>query len=161
MTNTPGDGQTPQDPHSGQSGQNQPGQDPSGYWEQQSQQQGQQPHGQYGQQPPGQPPYGQAPGYPAQPPMQYAPDHPKATTVLVLGILGIVVCGIIAPFAWSMGKKTIAEIDASNGMVGGRGAANAGYILGIVGTVILGLSVLMVIFFFGILGLGALSSTGY
>ncbi len=148
MTNTPGDGQTPEEPTN-----DQPGRDQQGYWEQQSQQQ---PYGQ----PPQQPPYGQAPGgYPAQPPMGYAPDHPKATTVLVLGILGLVLCGILAPFAWVMGKKTLDEIDSSNGSVGGRGAANAGYILGIVGTVILAVSVLVVIFAISIAVLGTVTST--
>ena len=155
MTNTPGEGQEPEDqPH------DQPGRD-QGYWEQQAQQpygqQPQQPYGQpsYGQPPYGQPPYGQAP-------MGYPPDHPRATTVLVLGILGLVVCGIIAPFAWVMGRSTLAEIDSSRGALGGRGAANAGYILGIVGTVLLGLAALMVILFAGIAVLGAATSaSGY
>ena len=127
MTNPPGEGQQPPDPS------NDPNQGQPGYW----QQQGQQPYGQqpYGQQPHGQPVYGQ-PVY-GQVPVQYAPEHPKATTALVLGILGVVLCQVIAPFAWSIGKKTMAEIDASNGMVGGRGSAQAGYVLGIVGTILL------------------------
>ena len=70
--------------------------------------------------------------------MAYAPDHPKATTSLVLGILGIVICGIIAPFAWRMGKRAVDEIDASQGQLGGRGQAQAGYILGVIGTILLG-----------------------
>jgi len=176
MTNTPGDGQTPQDPLANQPGQNQPGQnqpgqnqpgqdqpgqdqpgqdqpgqDPPGYWAQHAQQP-------YTQQPYTQPAYGQVPGYPAQAPMQYAPDHPRATTALVLGILGIVLCGVIAPFAWSVGKKTVAEIDASNGTIGGRGAANAGYIMGIIGTILLGLSVLLVVALLGFAVLGAATS---
>jgi hypothetical protein len=148
MTNTPGEGQNPEDqPHD----QREPG-----YWEQQSQQ----PYGQPGY---GQQPYGQAPGgYQNQPPMGYPPDHPKATTVLVLGILGLVVCGIIAPFAWVLGRQTLAEIDSSRGTVGGRGATNAGYIMGIIGTVILGLAVLLVVFVIGIAVLGtATSASGY
>ena len=88
---------------------------------------------QYGQQ------YGAAPAYYA------APDHPKATTSLVLGILGVVLCQVLGPFAWVMGKRTLGEIDASHGRLGGRGAAQAGYVLGIVGTVILALSVLAII----------------
>jgi hypothetical protein len=112
---------------------------------------GQQP---YGQQPgQGQPPYGQPPGYgppgygqqgypqPGYPPMGYGyvapPDHPKAVTSLVLGILGLVACQILSPFAWSIGKKTVAEIDASQGRLGGRTQAQVGYILGIVGSVLL------------------------
>ena len=133
MTNSPGDGQPPQDPNQPPSGE-QPG-----YGQQQSGQPAQDPNAQppYG----GQPPYGQAPGDP----MAYAPDHPKATTSLVLGILGIVICGIIAPFAWRMGKRTVAEIDASQGQLGGRGSAQAGYILGLIGTVLLGLGLLFAV----------------
>jgi len=126
MTNPPEEGQTPPDPSnpSNPSNANYPNQEQPGYW----QQQGQQPA--YGQ-----PSYGQAP-------VRYAPDHPKATTALVLGILGVVLCQIIAPFAWSIGKKSLNEIDASNGMMGGRGSAQAGYVLGIVGTILLIVGVL-------------------
>lgn len=133
MTNTPGEDR-PDDAAQ------EPGTPPAGpqpgYWEQQAAGQGHQP-------PPAYPPYGQGypPGY-YPPPAPYAPDHPKATTVLVLGILGVVMCQVIAPFAWVMGRRTVAEIDASGGALGGRGSAQAGYVLGIVGTVLLGLSVL-------------------
>ena len=157
MTHTPGEGQPPEDPDrpSGPSGPSGPSdQEQPGYWEQQAQQP---PYGEPGYGPPGYgPPYGQPPGY--QPPMQYAPDHPRATTVLVLGILGIVVCGVIAPFAWAMGKQTLREIDASNGMLGGRGATNVGYILGIIGTILLGLSLLLVVGMFGLFGMTAVST---
>jgi len=95
--------------------------------------------------------------------VQYAPDHPKATTSLVLGILGVVLCQVLGPFAWSMGKKTLNEIDASQGRLGGRGAAQAGYILGIVGTVLLALSVLFlviyVLFMIAVIGGGMATST--
>lgn len=98
----------------------------------------------YGEQPSGpQPTYGQPGSVP--PPGYYAPDHPKATTSLVLGILGVVLCQVIAPFAWVIGRSTVAEIDASGGRWGGRGTANTGYILGIVGTAILGFAVLFLV----------------
>jgi len=133
MTNPPGEGQPPQDPNDPH-----PDQDQPGYWQQQSQQQ----------------PYGQQPGY-GQLPVQFAPDHPKATTALVLGILGVVLCQVLAPFAWSIGKKTVAEIDASRGAVGGRGSAQAGYVLGIVGTVLLGLVILYLIGVIAVLAISA------
>jgi hypothetical protein len=107
--------------------------------------------GQYG----GQQYGGQQYGYPsAYPPAggPYAPDHPKATTVLVLGILGVVVCQVLGPFAWVMGKRTVAEIDASGGRLGGRGSAQAGYVLGVVGTVLLGLSLLFLIGYVVLMG---------
>ena len=158
MTNPPGDEPTPPDqPSEPQQGPGQPTEQPTGqpgYWEQQAQHQ-QQPYQQ------SYPPY-QQPYYPAQGPIQYAPDHPKATTSLVLGILGVVLCQIIAPFAWVMGRRTLAEIDASQGRVGGRGAAQAGYILGIVGTVLLALSlifiVIYVVFMIAVVGGGVATS---
>jgi len=76
-------------------------------------------------------------------------DHPRATTSLVLGILGIVICGICAPFAWKFGKQAVTEIDASGGRMGGRGQAQAGYILGIIGTILL----ILTIIFFVVLGI--------
>ena len=79
-------------------------------------------------------PYG-APQLPAYGPVP--PDHPKATTVLVLGILSVVVCGVIAPFAWVMGNQVIREIDASGGAVGGRSNANVGRILGMVVSILM------------------------
>ena len=165
MTNPPGDeGQSPPD-------RNDPPSDPSneqpGYWQQQSQQPpsgeqqppqyGQPPHGQpqYGQPQYGQPQYGQPQGYP----VAYAPDHPKATTALVLGILGVVLCQFIAPFAWRIGKRTVNEIDAAQGRLGGRGSAQAGYVLGIVGTVLLGLVILYIIVVAGVL-VAAVTNSG-
>ena len=111
----------------------------------------------YGEQPPAQQPYQQYQQPYAQPyPQQYPPyggypvpqDYPKAATAMVLGILGLVMCQIAAPFAWSIGKKTVAEIDASGGRLGGRGQAQAGYIMGIVGTALLALGLVFLLFYF-------------
>ena len=74
--------------------------------------------------PPGaRPPYGY--GYPAP------ADHPQAVTILVLGILGLVLCQLIGPFAWVMGRRALREIDSSGGTIGGRGLVMAGYVCGI------------------------------
>jgi hypothetical protein len=63
--------------------------------------------------------------------------------ILVLGILSIPCCGLFTGIpAWVMGSSTLKQIDASGGAIGGRGLVKAGYICGIVGTV---LSVLGVI----------------
>jgi hypothetical protein len=82
--------------------------------------------------------------YPQQPPpgYGYAPDHPRATVILVLGILSLVICQILGPVAWVMGNSAIKEIDSSGGALGGRGTTNAGRICGIVATVLLLLGVL-------------------
>ena len=74
--------------------------------------------------------YPMGPGYPQQ------PSHPQATTAMVLGILGLACCGIAAPFALFIGRKSMQEIDASGGQYGGRGQAQAGFIMGIIGSVL-------------------------
>ncbi|GAB2647914.1 hypothetical protein GCM10027088_26640 [Nocardia goodfellowii] len=110
----------------------------------------------YGQQPYGQQPYGAAP-YGAPYGQQ---EHPQSTLVLILGILGVTLCGLCAPFAWFMGKKAMDEIDASGGAMGGRGKAQAGFILGIIGSVLIALSIIFVVFAIVIGAFGA-SSTSY
>jgi uncharacterized membrane protein YjgN (DUF898 family) len=73
-------------------------------------------------------------------------EHPQATTILILGILGLVLCQVLGPFAWSMGNKAIREIDASQGALGGRDTVNIGRILGIIATVLLALGILALAF---------------
>ena len=75
------------------------------------------------------------------------PEASQATTVLVLGILGIVICGILAPFAWVMGNRELEAIDAGRRAPENRGTANAGRILGIIGTVLLGIGVIVGLLF--------------
>ncbi len=106
------------------------------------------------------PTWQQPPAY--TPAYQPPPNHPQSNTVLILGILGLVVCQILGPFAWTMGNRVLAEIDASGGQVGGRETANVGRILGIVSTVLLGLGVLMVALFlvFGLIGAGVSVTRG-
>ncbi|MEV5648298.1 DUF4190 domain-containing protein [Nocardia sp. NPDC052254] len=80
------------------------------------------------------PSYGYAP-YPA-------PDHPQANTILILGILSLF-CGVLGPFAWVMGRRTLREIDASYGTIGGRSNVQVGYIFGIVSTVLTAVGLIM------------------
>lgn len=76
------------------------------------------------------------------------PESSQATTVLVLGILGVVVCGILAPIAWSMGNKELEAIDSGRRPPENRGTANAGRILGIIGTVLLAIGIIFVVLAF-------------
>jgi uncharacterized membrane protein YjgN (DUF898 family) len=110
--------------------------------------------------PPGQPPYG---NYPTD---QYgapygigAPDHPQATLVLVLGIVSVVACGLVGPFAWVIGNRVIREIDASGGQLGGRSNANAGRIIGMVITIITGIALLVAVAAVAILLIAAAGSS--
>jgi hypothetical protein len=110
-------------------------------------------YGQYGQPQYGgqQPQYG---GY-AGPP----PDHPQSTTVLVLGIVSLVVCQILGPFAWVMGNRVVREIDAGRGSIGGRSSANAGRICGIIASVLLILTVVALVAIFAIAIVAGTSTT--
>lgn len=64
-------------------------------------------------------------------------EHPRATVILVVGILGVALCQLAAPFAWTMGGRALAEIDSAPGVVTNRGMVQAGRICGIVGSCVL------------------------
>jgi uncharacterized Tic20 family protein len=73
------------------------------------------------------------------------PEASQATTVLVLGIIGIVLCQLLGPVAWVMGNNELAAIDAGRRAPENRGTANAGRILGIISTVLLAIGVLIIV----------------
>ncbi len=64
---------------------------------------------------------------------------------LILGILSVVCCAILGPVAFFIGNGSLGRIRASGGSLGGAGLAQAGRILGIIGTILLALGVLWVI----------------
>ena len=69
-------------------------------------------------------------------------------TILVLGILSLVVCGVLGPFAWSMGNKAQAEMRANAGVTySNEGMITAGRICGMVAS--------------GFLAIGALIFVGF
>jgi hypothetical protein len=89
------------------------------------------------------PPPPPPPQYGAPMPGGQAANHPRATLILVLGILSIPCCGLFTGIpAIILGNTAKKEIAASGGTIGGGGLVNAGYICGIIGTV---LSVLAII----------------
>lgn len=103
-------------------------------------------------QPQGPAPFGAPqPGYgPAQPPgygppaFQQQGNNGKAIAALVLGILSVLCFGILAGIpAIIFGQIAKREIDAGNG--GGRGMAQAGFILGIVSVAITVLALIVVL----------------
>lgn len=69
----------------------------------------------------------------------FYPEPSQATTALVLGILGIVVCWLLGPVAWHYGNEELAGIDAGRRDPTNRGMAQAGRIMGIVATALLGI----------------------
>ncbi|MEM7323811.1 MAG: hypothetical protein AAF531_12055 [Actinomycetota bacterium] len=72
--------------------------------------------------------------------MGYYPEASRATTVFVLGLLGMLLFPLLAPFAWAMGSQELAAIDAGRRSPENRQLALIGKILGIV------MSVLLIVF---------------
>lgn len=80
--------------------------------------------------------YGQAPAY-TEGAYGGAPQtNSKARTSMILGIVGLVICGILGPVAIILSRMGSKEIAASGGRQKGSGLAQAGLILGIVTTVL-------------------------
>jgi hypothetical protein len=80
-------------------------------------------------------------------PVQPEKASSKATTALVLGILGIVCCGLCAPFAWFIGSGEMKQIKAGLSSQAGKGFAQAGMIMGIIGSILLVLSIIGIILY--------------
>ncbi|WP_157974082.1 DUF4190 domain-containing protein [Desertihabitans aurantiacus] len=79
---------------------------------------------------------------PYLPPLQ---DHPRTTTVFVLGLLGVLLAGVTGPFALVMGRRARRETAGRPELYRQRGLLLAGYVLGILGTIYLAGTVLLVI----------------
>lgn len=92
---------------------------------------------------------------PAQSPY---PEQSQATTILVLGILSIVCCGLLGIAAWVMGNNELKAIDEGRRPPDNRGTANAGRICGIVGVALSALGLALALS--GILAIPFLESIG-
>lgn len=101
------------------------------------------------------------PTVPPPPPSAPATASSRGTTALVLGILGFLCCQVCAPFAWYIGSQEVKAIKAGQAPIEGQGTATAGMILGIIGTILLGLGVLWVLFFGGMAFLSALAGANH
>ena len=100
-------------------------------------------------------------GYPppANPQPQQPQQHGSAVTALVLGILGLVLCGLLGIPAYVVGRRAEAEILASGGVLTGEGMARAGWICGLVAMGMLALGLLLVIGMFAFGGLMMFSTS--
>ena len=80
----------------------------------------------------------------------------------LIGLAGIAFCGgltlVLSPFAWRIGATAVREIDANPGAYGGRDQANAGRIMGIIGTVLLVLGLLLVVGFIALVAASSVST---
>jgi len=61
----------------------------------------------------------------------------RATLILVLGIVSLVVCGPLGIAAWLMGNTDLREMDAGRMDPAGRAMTNAGRICGIIAVILL------------------------
>ena len=89
-------------------------------------------------------------------PDRYSTPH-RGAAILTLGILSIVICSPLGPFAWVMGNTDMAEIRVGRMDPEGEGLTQAGRILGIIGTVRLGVELLVILCWGGafcLMGLG-------
>lgn len=82
---------------------------------------------------------------------RYQEEH-RGTMILIFGILGLVVCGLFAPIAWIMGSADLAKMRSGTMDNLGYGSTQAGYVLGIIGTVFIVLGLLFFCVFFGMMG---------
>jgi hypothetical protein len=81
----------------------------------------------------------------------------RGTLVLVLGILGLVVCGPLGIAAWVMGSGDLKQMDAGTMDPSGRSTTNAGKICGMIATILMIIGVIFFILAFGLGLMGALA----
>jgi len=71
------------------------------------------------------------------------PQAHRGGLILALGILGLVVCQVLGPFAWVMGNGELRGMDAGAIDPEGRGLVEAGRICGIVAAALLALPLVL------------------
>ncbi len=91
-------------------------------------------------------PYDQNP-YAGGPGGSVPQPHPQGTTILVLGIVGLVVCPIAGIVALVMGNKALKEIDGNPAAYNNRQNVVIGRILSIVGIVLWVIAIILYIIF--------------
>jgi hypothetical protein len=89
---------------------------------------------------------GRVPGTPpSMPPPQRPPTPHRGVTILVLGIMGLVSCGICGIIAWVMASHDIEEMQAGRMDPAGRSMTDAGRTCGMI-TSILAIAVVSIYF---------------
>lgn len=83
----------------------------------------------------------------------------RATTILDLGILSLIVCAPLGIFAWIMGNADLKAMEAGTMDPAGRSNTSAGRICGIIGTVLLIIGVVGTLVILVLGGVGAILSS--
>lgn len=73
-------------------------------------------------------------------------EHPKGTTILVLGILSLICCAWVGPIVWLMGNSALKEIN--EGVYSPTQSVTIGRILGMVATALIFVGIFVTVFFF-------------
>ncbi len=94
-------------------------------------------------------------------PLAGYPEQSQSVTILVLGILSIVLCQILGPFAWKMGNDEMRAISEGRRPADGQPMAQAGKICGIIGTVLLGVTVLAILMVLFLVTIGIISASEF
>jgi uncharacterized membrane protein len=71
--------------------------------------------------------------------------HPRATSILVTGILGITIIPFLGPVAWALGRSALREIDAEPTRYTNRSVVQVGMILGVISTVVLIVGLVLIV----------------
>ena len=85
--------------------------------------------------------------------MNGASDPGRGVLILVLGILSILLCQVLGPFAWIMGSGDLKKIAAGQISSEAKPLTQAGMICGIIATILLGLAALFALLWL-VLGVG-------
>jgi hypothetical protein len=102
----------------------------------------------------------------APPPMRL-PTHPRATTAMVLGIIGVagffvlLLPIVVSPLAWYFGAVAEREAEREPMRYRHAGEARTGMILGMIGTAILGVVLLMLFVAGTLIVIGTRYDAGY
>lgn len=72
----------------------------------------------------------------------------RGVLILVLGILSLMVCGVLGIAAWMMGKSDLEKMRIGQMDKEGEPLTKVGYILGIVGSILFMLQMLLLVVYF-------------
>ena len=83
------------------------------------------------------------------------PEPANATTIFVLGLLGLITCQILGIIAYFMGKTYKQQV--AHGLVRSNGMADAGYIMGLISVILLVVTIVVMLIMFLFVGIASVS----
>ncbi|GAB4252974.1 MAG: hypothetical protein Kow00109_28650 [Acidobacteriota bacterium] len=97
------------------------------------------------------------PPVPPSPSGGEAPRSTRSSLLLALGILSLICCQVLGPVTWYLASQELQQIQAGAVSRQDEGLVRASKILGIIGTILLGLSLIWIFLAGGLAFLGALA----